>query len=342
MYTEFRKTGKVRKSLPEDDKEVRALYAAEVLKVPLSSLDCRWPRETGLAHGAGAPARKTKGRALKPASNVRKMRLTPAEIAQEKRDAKAEARDSARAAKDAAKQAAIQAKFDAKNAVIQAKEDAKAEKAAAAQAVIQARIDSKDDAQRAKAAEQKAREESRAAEQKAKAAQQPRPQPQPQPKAEAKAPEAGLQPISDKRLRLRAEDMVVDAPAIGRKTADRLQAVNVRTVADLLKLDPEEGAKRIKASHINAQLIRDWQAQARLACTVPDVNSTSAQLLVQCGVRDVPGLAASDAPKLHAAMMKYSGTEDGQRLLRSSRPPEVSAVAAWVNAARGAKSRAAA
>lgn len=52
MHTEYRKTGKVRATLPADDQAVRALYAQEVLKAPLSSLDCEWPREIGKAHGA--------------------------------------------------------------------------------------------------------------------------------------------------------------------------------------------------------------------------------------------------------------------------------------------------
>jgi hypothetical protein len=60
MYREFRKTGKVRDTLPEDDRMVRRLHAIEVLRAPLASIDALWPRETGTAHGAGRPARVTK------------------------------------------------------------------------------------------------------------------------------------------------------------------------------------------------------------------------------------------------------------------------------------------
>jgi hypothetical protein len=59
MYEEYRKTGKVRATLSQDDAAVRRLHAEEVLKVPLSSLDAQWPKETGLAHGQGAPQRRT-------------------------------------------------------------------------------------------------------------------------------------------------------------------------------------------------------------------------------------------------------------------------------------------
>lgn len=67
MYQEFQKTGKLRDTLPEDDKVVRELHAAEVLKQPLSTLDAQWPREIGTAHGTGAPARSAKPKkAAKP------------------------------------------------------------------------------------------------------------------------------------------------------------------------------------------------------------------------------------------------------------------------------------
>jgi len=68
MYDEFKRTGKVRETLPEDDRDVRALYAAEVLHTPLSSLDAKWPREIGTAHVAAKPARRKRPAPAKPAA----------------------------------------------------------------------------------------------------------------------------------------------------------------------------------------------------------------------------------------------------------------------------------
>ncbi|MET0545904.1 MAG: DUF4332 domain-containing protein [Caulobacterales bacterium] len=371
MYQEFRKTGKVRNNLPEDDKDVRALYAHEVLKAPLSSLDCKWPAETGLAHGQGAPARKTRGRAQKvqpPKEGIAKR--TPAERADDKRDAKRQAKEQAIADKRAAAQAKIDAKANAIRGASSSKEQARADaiaakekaradaiaakqkikqdainahamkekaKADAAKAALDAKAKAIRDAADAKANKGKSKEEMRKAAMEATVAQAI------DDAKKAERVQAELPVVNNgKRVRLRAEDSVVDAPSIGRKTADRLQAVSVRTVGDLLKLDPEDGARRIKAGHINAKVIRDWQAQARFACTIPDVNSVNAQLLTGCGISDVSALANADAPKLHAEMVKFSNTEEGVRLLRSSRPPEVSMIATWVNAARGANKRAAA
>ncbi len=320
MYQEFRKTGKVRQTLRDDDKEVRALYAAEVLKAPLSSLDCRWPAETGLGYGSGAPARKP-GKAPKL---PKEKKPSAAQIAAEKRALKQQAKDEATAAKERAKADAIAAKEQAKADAIAAREKARAD-------VINAKEKAKSDALKAAALAKAAKNEAeRKAETKSEA-----------PKPAANAPE--VEPAGNsKRIRLRAEDSIVDAPSIGRKTADRLQAVSVRTVKDLLALDPEDAARRIKAGHINAKVIRDWQAQARFACSIPDMTSIHAQLLTACGVTDIAMLAGADAPKLQAEMVKYSRTEDGNRIMRGSKAPEITAIAGWVNAARGAAKKQAA
>ena len=51
-YKEFEATGKVVKSLSDDDAEIRALHAMEVSKRPLSEVDAEQPRETGTQHSA--------------------------------------------------------------------------------------------------------------------------------------------------------------------------------------------------------------------------------------------------------------------------------------------------
>lgn len=57
MYDEYVATGKCVVTLPEDDRVVRANYAKEVLKVPLSQLDVEKPRKPGQQFGVGSAPR---------------------------------------------------------------------------------------------------------------------------------------------------------------------------------------------------------------------------------------------------------------------------------------------
>jgi hypothetical protein len=57
IFKEVKATGKVIANLPEDEKAVRTLHAAEVLQVPLEQLDAQPPGPVGQAYGTGAAAR---------------------------------------------------------------------------------------------------------------------------------------------------------------------------------------------------------------------------------------------------------------------------------------------
>jgi predicted flap endonuclease-1-like 5' DNA nuclease len=248
QYTEYRRTGKVRETLSDDDRVVRRLHAEEVLKVSMASLDCAWPRETGTKTGEGAePRLQGKLRAPRPQKAI----PAPAE-------------------------AALPAP--------------KPEKV------------------------RKAKPE--------KLKSEPVPAPAPQLAAEPRS-----------RLQLTLEALIVDAPSIGPKTAGRLNIIGVKTVGDLLALSPDEAAAQIKQSHINARIIKDWQAQALLACTVPDLNGTSAQLLVGAGVMSVEDLATADLDTLTDAIAMFAASNEGERALRNQAAPDRTRIKLWIESA---------
>lgn len=129
---------------------------------------------------------------------------------------------------------------------------------------------------------------------------------------------------------------VVQAPSIGPKTAKRLEAVGVRTIADLLAMNAEEGEQKIDVRHISAQVIRDWQAQALLACTVPGLKSREAQALVACGIQDVEDLAQSDATHLCEGVAQWGLSDEGQRAWGTAPAPNGDDVATWIERAKRA------
>jgi hypothetical protein len=273
QYAEYRRTGKVRTTLGEDDRVVRALHAEEVLKTPLSSLDCKWPREIGAKARTGAPARRAKTRKTK---GKRKRRSAAPVLV-------------------------------AKAVVLPA-----APLAVAAQAPtpIPATLTAAEDAPRPAKARQAT-----------------------SPKLPRDLPVGAPLARRDKVLpacSLSEQAPVVQAPAIGPKTAKRLEAIGVRTVADLLRLDPDRAQADIGVRHISAQTVRDWQAQARLACTVPGLKSREAQALAACGVSDARDLASRDAEQLCEAIGAWGISDAGQRAWGSAPAPTVDDVATWM------------
>jgi predicted flap endonuclease-1-like 5' DNA nuclease len=146
-----------------------------------------------------------------------------------------------------------------------------------------------------------------------------------------------------KRFFLALDDHIERAPSIGPKTAGRLIDAGVATVRDLLAADAEAVSSAARAKFITAQRIRDWQAQARLVCTVPFLRGTHAQLLVGSGYPDLDRIVAAEPSILCAAILKFATTRDGQSVLRSAPPPDMERIMRWLhNAADAEPARAAA
>jgi len=286
QYEEYRRTGKVRATLGEDDKVVRALYAAEVLNAPLSSLDASWPREIGVKAGEGAPPRG-KAKPAAKAKRASKPAAAPAPPAAEKSKRQKPARPEKLKVV-----AAAPAGDEAVAPPPPPPEPAIADAGAA------------------------------------KPAKSPRELPAgaPAPKRDKSLP----------RCTLKNDAPVVQAPSIGPKTARRLEACGVRTVSDLLAMAPEEGETQLDARHISAQVIRDWQAQALLACTVPGLRSREAQALVACGVRDAEELAQRDPVALCDGVAEWGLSDEGQRAWGNAPAPTEDDVATWIERAKRA------
>lgn len=78
MYNEFQQTGKVLKTLPEDDKIIRALHAEEVSKISLALLDAEIPPPPGQAHVSTTSAEPPQvARVAEPAVKVLPRAETP-------------------------------------------------------------------------------------------------------------------------------------------------------------------------------------------------------------------------------------------------------------------------
>lgn len=303
MFKEFEKTGKVAKTLPEDDRVVRAQYAAEVLKVPVAQLDAEKPRTIGAAHGAVIKA--------KPAAEPRVQKPARERPAPEEPEMSAPIEEAPAEAKPK-KARAPRAKAEPKEP------KPKAEKAPAAPRARKKKAEPVYDPHSPFAVLAPGGVLDRtASEDDLPPLHEPAPAPAPPP-----------------GVRLHRDDHIVDAPAIGPKAAARFEAIGFKTVADLLEASPEDIAKSLRQSHMTPPIIRDWQAQALLACTLPNVRSIDAQALVASDIRDAETLAKQDARKLLAAVDAFLQTPNGKNIARNAKAPTLDIVKAWIDAAK--------
>ncbi len=163
-----------------------------------------------------------------------------------------------------------------------------------------------------------------------------KPQPVDGPREE-KAATVSLKQEKELRFYLQLESPIADAPSIGEKTARRFQAIKVRTVAELLALDPPTASARLAVGWIDATVLRNMQSQAALVCRVPQLRGHDAQILVACGVTDPDALARMDARTLLAQLEPFLATTAGERIVRSSPKPDLEEVTDWINWAKSSR-----
>lgn len=131
----------------------------------------------------------------------------------------------------------------------------------------------------------------------------------------------------------RASDLV-DAPSIGPKTAKRFEKIGIRTIGQFLDSAASTMRADLDTRWITENLLVQWQEQAQLVCDVPELCGYKAQLLVEAGCHDAASLAASTPSELFGRVDAVCHSIDGQRILRSSTPPQKSDIAEWIAAAQ--------
>lgn len=247
MYAELQQTGRVLHTLPEDDRIVREMHAAEVLDVSLASLNEVTPRATGTKHGSRNPT------------------VAPSSASRNEVRSVGGAVPLSRPATVAAQQPGDDSSRPAKSVTVSGHA-------------------------------------------------------------------AHANPPAPKSLKffLQLTSRVGDAPSIGEQTADRLRSIGIHTVADLLAVSPDDGATRLALGRVKADTIRDWQAQAKLVCRIPQIHSHDAQILVGCGITEPEQLKQMQPEQVLNAVDLFMTTREGERLLRGMAPPDIDDVTRWI------------
>lgn len=133
---------------------------------------------------------------------------------------------------------------------------------------------------------------------------------------------------------LQESSPIREAPSIDSAIAECFRKIGVLQVRDLLHLDVEETADRLRHAGITAVMIRRWQAEALLTCRVAGLRPYDARILVACGITTSDQLARVDVDELHRRVEVFSSTETGQRLFQSGTESELLRVTEWIRAAK--------
>ncbi len=128
------------------------------------------------------------------------------------------------------------------------------------------------------------------------------------------------------------------APAIGPKTAERFAKINIQTVGEFLQQTAEAMASRINYKRISANVILQWQHQARLVCRIPNLRGHDAQLLVACGIVEPEDLATRNADKLFEIIEPFSESKEGLKIIRGGKKPDLEEVTNWIHWAQQTRS----
>ncbi|MFM7073799.1 MAG: DUF4332 domain-containing protein [Planctomycetota bacterium] len=157
------------------------------------------------------------------------------------------------------------------------------------------------------------------------------------PSASASGPTKSDARASELRFHLEPDSEIVDAPSIGQKLARRLEALNVKTVGELLRADPAKLAARMGGKQFSAEMVERWQQQAELMCRVPELRGHDAQILVASGVTDPKDLASVDPASLFEMIEPFLATREAEEILRGGSRPDLDEVADWIDWAQHAR-----
>ncbi len=135
------------------------------------------------------------------------------------------------------------------------------------------------------------------------------------------------------RKNLHLDSPIIDAPAIGPKTASRFATIGVHTIGDFLDCDHVVLASSLNAKWITPKVVSQWKAQSRLAIDIERLSAAGAGLLVLSGIESANDVAAYDAQELHRLILETCETSEAKRLLRDKPPPPLATVERWIESA---------
>jgi len=310
MYAELQETGKVIKTLPDDDKAIRKLHAKQVLRIPLEELDAQPLKPIGVQHTGPhvpAPAPKIIPRRRPAEDKVPVVASIPTvQLEPETPEPAAQPTPALKIVPEIVApepEPAIEAPAPETVETIAETETAPDPVPTEPVIVEEVKVEP--------------------------------PQAEPEPaKIEASVTEASEIVETD---HLSRTSPVVDAPSIGPKTAARLETVNIITIGDLMDADPLETAQQLDVRYIKEETLKEWQDQTALMLAMPGLRVLDSQILVGAGIRSASDLAKASARSVLNAATTFLETPKGSRVLWGAEAKvDETEVKGWIDLAKNA------
>lgn len=323
MYKEFVETGKVVKTLPEDDKVIRELHCKQVLRKPVEWLDAMPIKPVGTKHVPLGEA---------PQKVRYELKVVPVPIEETPREAHFPRTPTVAADPEVFDEAETPIAIQETPVPVEIEDVTEANEAPSLEPspepsnVIQF---AEAEAPEAPAPEEDTTPaeamlaELNAAEAEAEEVADPEPVEATiedeapvvaEVEAEAADPDRSEEAAVQSNV-LTLDAPVVDAPSIGPKTAARLEKVDIVTIGDLLNADAAETAAALNVRYIKTDTLLDWQDQTRLMVEAPGLRVLDSQILVGAGIRNVSDLADASATTVLKAATSFLDTPKGARVL---------------------------
>ncbi len=128
-------------------------------------------------------------------------------------------------------------------------------------------------------------------------------------------------------------DLVSQAPFLDEEDSRALESAGVWNVADFIRADAEELHRRLRG-RASTSVLRAWQAQALLLCSVARLRPYDARILVACGITDPVQLQHMEPVELARVVERFSRSPQGREMLRSGSPFELARVQRWIESAQ--------
>lgn len=130
------------------------------------------------------------------------------------------------------------------------------------------------------------------------------------------------------------ESNVADVLSLGPRTAGRLLRVGVRTAGQLLAAKPQAVSERLKDSRLNADLVADWQREAKLLIEVRGLPTDAARWLAVAGFSAVQRVARATPTELLAALEQLADDPQRASWVSQQVKPGVKEVNTWIRCAQ--------